>query len=236
MIDRCPGQYQKNISAEALQCPKCGYEMEIFSDEMKGKCGQCGNVVYRDVLPACVDWCKAARDCVGSEVFSARTKNKSILFKDRLIKELEEYFGEDQKRIKHAKKVLGFAEELLRKEGGDWQIVVPAAILHDVGIKIAEEKHGSSAGHLQEKFGPEIAEKILLKLGFKKEDIEEICRIIGHHHSRGKVKSLNFDIVLDADWLVNLKDEVKERSKLKEIINKVFVTETAKTMAKAIYL
>jgi len=38
--------------------------------------------------------------------------------------------------------------------------VIPASILHDVGIKAAEEKHGSSAGHFQELEGPEIARKI----------------------------------------------------------------------------
>jgi HD domain len=236
MIDKCPGQDKRNITAEILKCGQCGYEKEIFSDEIKSICPKCRNISYREVLPTCVDWCKHAQECVGSEAYSIYARNKSILLKDKLIQEVETYFGSDIKRINHAKKVLDYAEELLRKEGGDWHIVVPAAILHDVGIKIAEDKYGSAAGHLQEKEGPDAAKKILLKLGFKKEGIEEICRIVGHHHSPGKVQSRNFDIILDADWLVNLKDEIGDKDKLEKMINKVFVTNTAKELAKTIYL
>lgn len=165
-------------------------------------------------------------------------KNKSTVIKDKLIKELEEYFGDDEKRIKHAKKVMSYAEEILLKEGGDWHIVIPASILHDVGIKIAEVKYGSSAGCFQEKEGPAVAEKILLKLGFKKTDIDEICEIIGNHHSPGKVDTHNFKLLCDADWLVNVKDVVvlNDTDKVTKIINKVFFTKTAREIAQSIYL
>jgi HD superfamily phosphodiesterase len=165
-------------------------------------------------------------------------QNKAITTKEKLIKELEEYFGKDTKRINHAQKVMDYAEELLKQEEGDWHIVIPASILHDVGIKAAEKKYGSSAGIYQEKEGPEIARKILLKTGLKKEDIDEICEIIAHHHSPGKINTQNFKVLYDADWLVNLKDEVdtKDNSKLNQIIDKIFLTSTGKELAQKIYL
>ncbi len=158
--------------------------------------------------------------------------------KDRLIKELEDYFGPDVKRIDHAKKVMHFAEEILKTEKADRDIVIPASILHDVGIKAAEEKYGSAAGHYQEIEGPAIARGMLLKAGLKKEDIDEICEIIGNHHSPGKVNTLNFKVLYDADWLVNLKDEynVDDKEKLSKIIDRVFLTETGKQLVKHIYL
>ncbi|MHB9155171.1 MAG: HD domain-containing protein, partial [Endomicrobiales bacterium] len=67
------------------------------------------------------------------------------LIKKKLTQELEAYFGADHKRIDHAKKVLRYAEELLREEQADPYVVIPAALLHDVGIKAAEAKHGSAA-------------------------------------------------------------------------------------------
>lgn len=165
-------------------------------------------------------------------------QNKAISIREKLIKELEEYFGDDKKRINHARKVLHFAEVLLKKEKGDWHIVIPASILHDIGIKEAEKKYGSAAGHYQEKEGPAIARDILLKLGLKKKDIEEICKIIAHHHSPGKVNTQNFKVLYDADWLVNLKDEVniKDKEKLEKVINKVFLTDTARELAKKTYV
>jgi HD superfamily phosphodiesterase len=160
------------------------------------------------------------------------------MLKDYLLKELREYFGVDAKRINHAEKVLGFAEILLEHEPADWAIVVPASILHDIGIKVAEEKYGSAAGHHQEKEGPEIARSILLKTELDIEKIDEICQIIGHHHSPGKINTRNFMVLYDADWLVNLKDEVgiADKDKLKQLISKIFLTRTGKLMAEKLYL
>ncbi len=238
MINKCPGQDKKDIKAEIIGCPKCGYEVELFSDEIKAKCPKCQAHIYRETLPTCIDWCKYAKECVGNDAYNNYIKNKSIIIKDKLIKELEEYFGKDELRIEHAKKVMSYAEELLRKEGGDWHIVVPASILHDVGIKVAEEKYASSADSYQEKEGPAIAGKMLLRLGVKKGDIDEICRIIAYHHSPCEVDTLNFKILYDADYLVNLKEEVdlEEKEKAVKIINKVFFTNEAKEIARKIYL
>jgi len=67
MIQKCPGQDDRNIKAETLRCPDCGYTVEIFSDEIKVRCPRCKGLVCRDRLPSCVDWCKAARECIGEE-------------------------------------------------------------------------------------------------------------------------------------------------------------------------
>lgn len=235
----CPGaQKFKRPEPEFIKCPSCGEEVEIWTDEVKATCPKCKKPVTRQDGASCLEWCKCARECIGDRAYNNYLKNKAALMRDKLIEELEKYFGTDAKRIAHAKKVLGFAEGLLLEEKGDWHIVIPASILHDVGIKAAEEKYGSSAGQYQEKEGPAIAGEILAKLDFKKEDIKEICEIIAHHHSPGKVTTQNFKIIYDADWLVNLQDEVdtKDKGKLLNIIDRTFLTETGKRLAKTIYL
>jgi HD superfamily phosphodiesterase len=238
-FDFCPGSSKfKQPQPEIIKCPNCPEEIEIWTDEIQVICPKCKQTVTRERNASCLDWCKYARECVGDITYSKYMQNKAITIKQRLIKELEDYFSDDRKRIQHAKDVMYFTEELLKQEKADWHIVIPASILHDIGIKVAEEKYGSSAGIYQEKEGPNIAKKILLKLGFKKQDIEEICKIIAHHHSPGKINTLNFQILYDADWLVNLKDwtDPKNKSKLKKVINRVFLTKTAKEIAKEIYL
>lgn len=157
--------------------------------------------------------------------------------KSILLKELELYFGADAKRIAHAKEVLRFSEELLSVEPADPRIVIPASILHDVGIKLAEEKYGSAAGHYQEIEGPAVAKSIMRKIGLKETVIDEVCQIIGCHHSPGKIRTNNFKVLYDADWLVNLKDEiaVKDNDELRRIIAKVFLTETGRAIAYRIY-
>jgi DNA-directed RNA polymerase subunit RPC12/RpoP len=65
MFDRCPGQSSRYIKATYHGCQNCGYEVEIFSSELKVTCPACGKPVYRERQPSCIDWCPAAKDCIG---------------------------------------------------------------------------------------------------------------------------------------------------------------------------
>ena len=67
MIYKCPGQDDRNLIAQEVKCPSCGYVLEIFSDEIKARCPQCKNFVCKDKLPSCIVWCKSARECIGEE-------------------------------------------------------------------------------------------------------------------------------------------------------------------------
>ncbi|HUV75482.1 MAG TPA: hypothetical protein VMW00_02390 [Dehalococcoidales bacterium] len=67
MDSRCPGQDGRNLRVELYKCPNCGSEVEIFSDELKVKCHQCGEYIYKDKIPSCIDWCNSARQCLGEE-------------------------------------------------------------------------------------------------------------------------------------------------------------------------
>jgi hypothetical protein len=124
---------------------------------------------------------------------------------------MQRIFGADQRRIDHAMSVLGYSEQIQAAEGGDIQVIQAAAILHDIGIREAERKYGSSAGHYQEIEGPPIAEQILRVRGVDEERIKHVCRIIANHHSARDIDTLEFRVLWDADWLVNL-PEVFEKN------------------------
>ena len=67
MYSRCPGQDTRRLRAELLKCPQCQAEVEIFSDETRVKCQKCGNMVFREKMPSCIEWCASARQCLGEE-------------------------------------------------------------------------------------------------------------------------------------------------------------------------
>jgi len=67
MYNRCPGQDSRNLHAILCKCPNCNTEIEIFSDEIRVKCPNCGEKVYRENTPSCIEWCAAARECLGEE-------------------------------------------------------------------------------------------------------------------------------------------------------------------------
>lgn len=155
-----------------------------------------------------------------------------------LLREMETYFGYDKRRIEHARKVTAYAEQLFKTEGGDYAVIIAAAVLHDIGIHEAERRHGSSAAKYQELEGPPLARSILKTLGTDEVLIDEVCRIIAHHHRPGIVDTLNFRVLYDADMLVNLAEEVdtKEKNKLSKIVERAFLTDSGKELARKVFL
>jgi hypothetical protein len=157
---------------------------------------------------------------------------------DRIKSEMIDFFGDDRRRIHHALKVLDFAEKINSIEKADPLVVGTAAILHDIGIHAAEQKHGSSAGNFQELEGPPIARNILRRNGFAESDIEHICTIIANHHSAKNIDTPEFRVIWDSDWLVNIPDEMdlSDKNKLTLFIDKIFRTAEGKRIAKEIFL
>ncbi len=152
---------------------------------------------------------------------------------EQIVAAMERQFGDDRRRIAHAHSVLGWAERILAAEGGDAEVVVAAALLHDIGIQEAERKHGSSAGHYQEIEGPPIARGLLEELGVPEPTIEHVCRIVANHHSAKDIDTPEFRIIWDADWLVNLPDEFPDRSREERatLVGRIFKTEMGKRLA-----
>jgi len=69
MFNQCPGQDPRKTQAESIICANCGYVAEIFSDEIQVKCAQCKQLICKERLPTCVNWCKAAKECIGEKKY-----------------------------------------------------------------------------------------------------------------------------------------------------------------------
>jgi hypothetical protein len=113
-----------------------------------------------------------------------------------------------------------------------------ASLLHDVGIKPAEERHKSSAGHYQERLGPPVAEKILKELGVEEGKIATVRELIAHHHTPGKITTKEFACLWDADMAVNLREVVPGmgRDKIFALIHGKMMTGEGKRIGRELYL
>jgi len=122
----------------------------------------------------------------------------------KIIRVLIEYFENDDRRIEHALKVLFQAEQIFQANpDGDEEIVIAAALLHDIGIKVSEQELGYNTGKTQEKYGPDIAERLLASIGFPADKIAIVKNIIGNHHSPSRYDYPELQILKDADKIVN---------------------------------
>lgn len=233
---RCPGQdqrYWKPGDVFEVKCPDCGQSIEFFKDEPKLKCRKCAKMVTNPKIDlGCAEWCQYASQCIGPEAGGDLT-----VLRDKLIDDMKQVFKDDQKRIDHALAVLNYAEQIQRVEGGNPLVVKAAAILHDIGIISAEHKHGSSAAKFQEIEGPAIAGKILKIHNVNSDEIEHICKIIANHHSAKDIDTVEFGIVWDADWLVNIPIDYADAGdeKLSDIINNMFKTKTGSQIARQLF-
>ncbi len=234
---RCPGQDQRFWKPEDIfdvDCPGCNKSVEFFKDEPKLKCRNCGQIVANPKIDlGCAQWCQYAEQCL-----SVSVKDEANVMRERLIRDMMNVFGADQRRINHALAVLDYAEQILLAQGGDPLVVKAAAILHDIGIHEAQRKHGSSAGKYQEIEGLPIARNILEKYDLDETLISRICDIVANHHSAKDIDTPEFKIVWDADWLVNIPEEFAEidKDKLRKLIDKTFKTKQGRQIAVKLFL
>jgi HD superfamily phosphodiesterase len=127
----------------------------------------------------------------------------------QLMRILTEYFGADDRRIEHALRVLHHADCIMDDHPGcDADVVIACALLHDVGIKVSEGKHGYNNGKTQEKYGPAVAEHMLSSIGFPSGKTEIVKNIIGNHHSPSRYNYPELLVLKKADQIVNRNEKV----------------------------
>ena len=160
---------------------------------------------------------------------------RELKLKERMIA----YENGSPARIQHFMKVYAFADmigeaEKLSEE--KMEILRAAALVHDIGIRVAEEKYGSCSGKLQEKEGPAIAEKMLDEVGYPVDAIRRICYLVGHHHTYTNIDGLDYRILVEADFLVNLFENETSRKPAEMALERIFKTETGKEICKTMFL
>ena len=166
----------------------------------------------------------------------------NISFEQHLLDELYykiiEFFHGDPKRIQHLIKVhslsrlIGIGEKL---DATSLFILEAAAYTHDCGIRPAEEKYGRCDGKLQEQEGPTVAQQMLLELGFENYMIERICYLIGHHHTYTNMDGMDYQILVEADFLVNLYEDDANRHTIQKAYDNIFRTDTGKQIFAQMY-
>lgn len=157
----------------------------------------------------------------------------------KVIDAMIEYYSGDPRRIQHFIKEYGFAKTIgeLENLSEDLQdILEVTAIVHDIGIKVSEEKYQSSAGTYQQIEGPPVANEMLSKLDFGTELIERVCYLIAHHHTYKDINGLDYQILVEADFLVNISEDQMGEKEILSIRQKIFKTQTGVKFLDQLYL
>lgn len=157
---------------------------------------------------------------------------------ETLIREMICYYSGEPKRIQHFIKVHSFAKTIGLLEKLDKEtlyILETAALVHDIGIRVCEEKYGACTGKLQELEGPAVARALLDDLGYDEAVMDRVCFLVAHHHTYDKVDNLDYQILIEADFLVNMFEENYDRKSIETAFQRIFKTSSGRFLCRQIF-
>lgn len=157
---------------------------------------------------------------------------------NKLHYEMIKLYCGDPKRIQHFCKVHSYAKLIAEMENinADTLFILEAAALtHDIGIHSCEKKFGSCNGKLQEKEGPAIAKRLLDELHFDNQVSERIQYLIAHHHTYDAIDGIDYQILVEADFLVNLYEDEASNQAIEHAYQKVFKTDSGKKIFREMF-
>jgi len=148
---------------------------------------------------------------------------------DKLFLAMIQFDTGSAERIQHFTKVHSYARLIGISENLDkntLEILEATAYVHDIGIRIAKEKYGTSNGKLQEELGPAEAQKILEKVGYSKNFIDRCSFLVAHHHTYTNIDGIDYQILVEADFIVNLYERGSGKKEIDSVRKKIFKTKT----------
>ena len=141
--------------------------------------------------------------------------------------------------IDHLMKVWGFARTIRKGEELDEQtefILEVAAITHDIACPLCRVKYGNTAGPYQEKEGDPLARQFLADTGMTAEQIDRVAYLVGHHHTLTDIQGMDYQILIEADYIVNAAESGYSKENILNFIEKVMKTPTGIRVAKSVFL
>ena len=157
---------------------------------------------------------------------------------NNLYRKMIEFYRGDPARIQHFVKVHSFAKLIGEEEHlGEKTLYIleAAAYVHDIGIRPAEQKYGHENGRLQEQEGPAEAEKMMKSLGFEQDVIDRVSYLVGHHHTYTNINGMDYQILVEADFLVNLYEDNASREAAEHALQRIFRTDSGKSICRDMF-
>lgn len=140
--------------------------------------------------------------------------------------------------INHFLKVWSFAKTIGEAENTDPDtqfILEAAAITHDIACPLCREKYGNTNGKNQEREGELLVREFFDGSGLPREQIERIAYLVAHHHTLSGIDGRDYQILIEADYLVNADESGFSKENIRNFCEKIFKTDTGIKLLKAIY-
>lgn len=148
------------------------------------------------------------------------------------------FSDQNHRDINHFMKVHSFARTIgvLEQLDDETQFILEtAAIVHDIACPLCREKYGSTAGKYQEIEGMIIAREFLADTGMTQGEIDRVVYLVGHHHTLNSIDGADYQILIEADYLVNADESGYSKDNIRSFGETYFKTAAGKNLLHALY-
>lgn len=155
-----------------------------------------------------------------------------------LTKRMIAYPGSSPRDAAHLLKVWAYAKTIGELEGIDartQEILEIAALTHDIACPLCRQKYGSAAAPLQEKEGVPLVCALLEDMGLSQDIIDRTAFLVGHHHTLSAVDGMDFQILVEADYLVNADESRYSPDAIRTFHAHHFRTQTGKALLHSLF-
>ena len=88
---------------------------------------------------------------------------------------------------------------------------------------------------VRQRVDPPIAKKLLEKLGFDKDVSDRVQYLIAHHHTYEDMDGIDYQILVEADFLVNMYEDTLSQQAVQHAYTTIFRTETGKMICRDMF-
>jgi len=155
-----------------------------------------------------------------------------------ITKSMIAYPGSTRHDAAHLLKVWAYARTIGELEGLDNQtqlILEIAALTHDIACPLCRQKYGSAAAPLQEKEGAPLVRTLLEGFSLDADVINRVAFLVSHHHTLDAVDGADYQILIEADYLVNADESRYAEESIRAFHAHHFRTQTAKDFLLALF-
>ena len=159
--------------------------------------------------------------------------------KAQMIQKMTDFYEGSVHDVEHFLKVLSYAGMIGKLEGLDEKtqdILEMAAIVHDIACPLCREKYGNTDGKHQEIESEGLLRPFLFEFNLAEEVLERVIYLVSHHHTFSGIDGQDYQILVEADFLVNASEAQMSRAQIEAFKGKVAKTETGKGQMDSIYI
>jgi HD superfamily phosphodiesterase len=158
---------------------------------------------------------------------SAEIAGRMVLYSNGNVHDIDHFL-----KVYAFAKIIGECEKIDERE----QLTLEAAaIVHDIACPLCREKYGDTNGKHQEAEGEVLARDFLSGMGLPAEMVDRVAFLVGHHHTYVNVDGADYQILLEADYLVNAAESSYPADNIRNAAEKIFRTRTGTALLRSIY-